>query len=106
MNNEPLKHINVAMTEEQRREAAKIRQAVREEFPPKTARDEEPPPGIPRRIHDARKQRGLTRYAVAQIARVPSTVVRAIERGEDVPMSQFHAVAGALGLIIELVEQT
>jgi hypothetical protein len=32
--------------------------------------------------------------------------VRAIEQGEDVPMSQFHAVIAALGLSLELVEQT
>ena len=47
----------------------------------------------------------MTRYEVGQIADVPSTVVRAIEQGNDVPLSQFHAVAAALGLAIELVEQ-
>ena len=56
-------------------------------------------------IHDARKSRGLTRYQVGQIADVPSTVVRAIEQGEDLPVSQLHAVAEALGLALELVEQ-
>jgi len=30
---------------------------------------------------------------------------RAIEQGEDVPLLQFRAVAAALGLSIELVEQ-
>ena len=61
--------------------------------------------GIPQRIHDARRRRGMTRYQVGQIADVPSTVVRAIEQGDDVPFSEFHAVATALGLAIELVEQ-
>ena len=64
------------------------------------------PSGIPQRIHDARKKRGLTRYQVGQIADVPSTVVRAVEQGEDVPVSQLHAVAEALGLAVGLVEQT
>jgi hypothetical protein len=36
---------------------------------------------------------------------VASTVVRAIEQGDDVPLSQLRAVAAALGLSIELVEQ-
>jgi len=46
----------------------------------------------------------MTRYGLGQIARVPSTAVRAIENGDDVPLSQLRAVAAALGLIIELVE--
>jgi hypothetical protein len=41
-----------------------------------------------------------------KIAKVPSTVVRAIEEGDDVPLSQFRAVVAALGLTIELVEQS
>lgn len=64
------------------------------------------PAGPPRQIYDARQQRSLTRYALAQSANVPSTIIRAIEQGDDVPLSQFHAVVAALGLSIELVEQT
>jgi ribosome-binding protein aMBF1 (putative translation factor) len=60
--------------------------------------------GIPRRIHDARRQRGMSRYQLGQMANVASTVVRAIGRGDDVPTSQFHAVVAALGLTLELVE--
>ena len=101
-----LKHINRPLSDEERHQAATIREGVKQDFPPKIAQEKPPPPGIPRRIHDARKQRGTTRYELGQIANVPSTVVRAIEQGDDVPLSQFHAVVEALGLTIELVEQT
>ena len=47
----------------------------------------------------------MTRYELGQTAKVPSTVVRAIEQGDDVPLSQFRAVVAALGLNIEWVEQ-
>jgi DNA-binding XRE family transcriptional regulator len=100
-----LQHINRPLTEEERRLAAQIREGAKKDFPPKTVAKRPLPPGIPQRIHDARRQRGMTRYQVGQIADVPSTAVRAIEQGEDVPLSQFHAVATALGLTIELVEQ-
>ena len=100
-----LQHINRPLTEEERRLAADIREGAEKDFPPKTVAARSVPPGIPQRIHDARKRRGMTRYEVGQIADVPSTVVRAIEQGDDVPLSQFHAVAAALGLAIELVEQ-
>jgi hypothetical protein len=46
----------------------------------------------------------MTRYELGRIAGVPSTAVRAIENGDDVPLSQFRAVVGALGLKIELAE--
>lgn len=103
---QPLKHIERPMTDEQRQQAAAIRQGAKQDFPPKDVPERPILPGIPQRIHDARKQRGITRYELGQSADVPSTVVRAIEQGDDVPMSQFHAVVAALGLTIELVEQT
>ncbi|MFO7905165.1 MAG: ECF-type sigma factor [Planctomycetota bacterium] len=64
------------------------------------------PRGIPRRIHEARKRHALTRYRLPQIANAPSTVVRGIEEGEDVPVSQLNAVATVLGLTLELDERT
>ena len=102
---EHLQHINRALTEDERRLAREIREGAEKDFPPKVAEPRPVPSGIPTRIRDARKKRGLTRYQVGQIADVPSTVVRAVEQGEDVPVSQLHAVADALGLAIELVEQ-
>ncbi len=102
---DPLQHINRPLTEEERRLGQEIREGAQKDFPPKTVAVKPVPPGIPQRIHLARRQRGLTRYQVGQTAGVPSTIVRAIEQGDDVPLSQFHAVAAALGLVIELVEQ-
>jgi ribosome-binding protein aMBF1 (putative translation factor) len=100
-----LTHITRPMTPEERAQAATIRERVMQEFPPKESQENPAPPGIPSRIQNARVQKRITRYELGQLANVPSTVVRAIEQGEDVPMSQFHAVAAALGLVIELVEQ-
>jgi ribosome-binding protein aMBF1 (putative translation factor) len=100
-----LKHVNRTMTDPERQEAAKIHEAAMQDFPPKDLEEPPVPSGLPRQIHDARQQRRMTRYELGQRASVPSTIVRAIEQGEDVPLSQFHAVAAALGLTIELVEQ-
>ncbi len=101
-----LKHINRPLTDEERQQAAAIREGASQDFPPKPVKEKPSPPGIPRRIRDARTQYGMTRYELGQIANVPSTVVRSIEQGDDVPLSQFRAVVAALGLAIELVEKT
>lgn len=101
-----LKHINRALTDEERQQAATIRDGAQQDFPPKAVQERPSPPGIPSRIQKARQQRGMTRYELGQTANVPSTVVRAIEQGDDVPLSQFNAVVAALGLTVELVEQT
>ncbi|MEO8166442.1 MAG: helix-turn-helix transcriptional regulator, partial [Betaproteobacteria bacterium] len=76
------------------------------DFPPKQIQQKSPPPGIPSQIFAAREQRAMTRYELGKIANVPSTVVRAIEQGDDVPLSQFHAVVTSLGLVFELVEHS
>jgi hypothetical protein len=100
-------HINRAMTDSERQQAVEIRAAAQKDFPPKAdAGTEVSPSGIPSRIRDARIARGLTRYAVGQLAGVPSIAVREIEQGGDVPLSHLQAVAGALGLVVELVDQT
>jgi ribosome-binding protein aMBF1 (putative translation factor) len=101
-----IKHIERKMTDEERQQAEVIRAAAQHDFPPKTVEQPMPPSGIPRRIRDAREGRGMTRYELGQIANVPSTVVRAIEQGDDVPLSQFQAIVAALGLAIELVGQS
>jgi ribosome-binding protein aMBF1 (putative translation factor) len=100
-----LEHVNRRMSDEERRRAVSIRNAAEQDFPPKPVAGKPSPPGIPSRIETTRKRRGMTRYELGQTANVPSTVVRSIERGDDVPLSQFRAVAAALGLNIELVEQ-
>lgn len=101
-----LRHINRPLTDEERREAETVRDGSQQDFPPKPVHRNPPPPGIPSQILAAREQRGMTRYELGKIANVPSTVVRAIEQGDDVPLSQFHAVVTSLGLCIELVEQS
>lgn len=100
-----LQHMNRRLTDEERRLAEEIREGAQRDFPPKAVVQKPIARGIPQRIHDARTRRGLTRYEVGKIADVPATVIRALEEGDDIPLSQFHAVVSALGLTIELVEQ-
>jgi ribosome-binding protein aMBF1 (putative translation factor) len=101
-----LEPINRPLSSEERQQAKIIREGVQRDFPPKPVAQKVPPPGIPSQIQTARKQRGMTVYELGQTAKVPAAVVRAIEQGEDVPLSQFRAVVAALRLNIELVEQT
>ncbi len=101
-----LTHINRTLSDAERRQADEIRAAAKHDFLPETSDDEEvSPPGIPSRIRGALNARGLTLYAVGQLAGVPSVAVRDIERGADVSLSQLQAVASVLGLTIELVDQ-
>lgn len=83
-----------------------IRQKVQEEFPParspklKPAQD-----GIGAEVRRARKERGLSWSEVAQRAELAkSSIVRDIEYGLDVQLSQLEAVARTLGLKLELVD--
>lgn len=101
-----LQHINRALTAEERKLASTIREAAKHDFPPMLSPEKPIPGGIPRQIFDARKRRGLTRYELGKSANVPSTAVRDIEQGDDVPLSQFHAVVRALRLTIEIVDKT
>ena len=101
-----LEHVNRRVTDDERRQAAAIRERAQRDLPPKAAQQKPCLAGLPSRIQAARQERGMTRYQLGQTAGVPSTVVRAIEQGDDVSLSQFHAVVAALGLSIELVEQS
>lgn len=104
-NNRKLDHVNRPLSSEERQQAQLIREGAQRDFPPKPVAQRAPPPGIPSQIQAARKQRGMTIYELGQTAKVPSTIVRAIEQGDDVPLSQFRAVVAALRLNIELVER-
>lgn len=98
--------IRPATAEEQRRHA-EIRAQVMQEFPPVrgTGRTEAPP-GLPARIRVAREAKGLTWYALAKLAGIPNpNTVRDIEYGRDTQLSNVEAVAHALGLRLELVEE-
>src|SRR4051794_32677990 len=102
-----LEHINRALTEEQRTRHEGIREGAIKEFPPKALTNPKPSaPGIPAEIRQARETRGLTWYALAKLAQLPnSRIVRDIERGKDVKLSHLQAVASALHLKLELVEE-
>jgi DNA-binding XRE family transcriptional regulator len=102
-----LKHVNRRLTDEERARHAKIREAARQDIPAKPGTEKKPsPPGIPAKIRRAREARGLTWYALAKAAGIPNqATIRDIEQGKDVKFSNLQAVAAALGLKLDLVEQ-
>jgi transcriptional regulator with XRE-family HTH domain len=76
------------------------------EFPPDPKRQHPAKSGIGAQIRSARKARGLTWYAVAKLAGIPNpATIRDIEYGRDAKVSNVQAIASALGLKLELVEQ-
>jgi DNA-binding XRE family transcriptional regulator len=103
-----LKHVNRRLTDEERARHTQIRAAAMQDIPPKLDVVAKPsPPGIPARIRQARKDQGLTWYTLAKVAGIPNqATIRDIERGKDVKFSNLQAVALALGLNLELVQQT
>ncbi|MBW3598232.1 MAG: helix-turn-helix transcriptional regulator [Planctomycetes bacterium] len=94
------------MSDDERRTAEAIRAGAKRDYPPKAATTPAIPSGLPNHVHTTRRKRGMTRYELGKKAGVPATVVRAIELGDDVPLSHFQAVVEALGLTMELVEQS
>jgi DNA-binding XRE family transcriptional regulator len=107
MTKRPLQHINRQLTEEERARHGQIRAGAMQDIPPKRGTDRTPsPPGIPTRIRQAREAQGLTWYALAKAAGIPNqATIRDIEQGKDVRLSNLQAVAAALGLKLELIEQ-
>jgi len=102
-----LRHVNRRLTAEERARHAQIRDAAIKDIPAKPGTNPKPSPtGIPTRIRQAREARGLTWYALAKAAGIPNqATIRDIEQGRDVKFSNLQAVAAALGLKLELVEQ-
>lgn len=107
MSAKKLKHVDRRLTEEERARHAKIREAARQEIPPKQGSGPTPsPPGIPERIRQAGEAQGLTWYALAQRAGISNqAIIRDIEQGKDARLSDVECVAAALGLKLEFVEQ-
>jgi ribosome-binding protein aMBF1 (putative translation factor) len=98
-----LQPVQRRLTDEERQRHAKIREAAMRDFPPKSPR-RVAAPGIPAAIRAAREARGLTWYALAQLAGIPNqATIRDIEQGKDVKLSNLQSVAQALGLELELV---
>jgi transcriptional regulator with XRE-family HTH domain len=76
------------------------------DFPPRDAARKPSPPGIPAQVRAAHETQGLTWYALARRAGIPNqATIRDIEQGKDVKLSNLQAVAGALGLTLELAEE-
>jgi hypothetical protein len=94
-------------TAEERARHANIQQAIVQEYPPAEGAGRlESPPGIPTQIRQAREARHLTWYALAKLAGIPNAnTVRDIEYGRDAQLSTVQAVAHALGLRLELIEE-
>ena len=107
MSEKHLKHINRRLTDEERARHAQIRAEAIRDIPPKKSAGPKPsPPGIPAKIRQAREARGLTWYALAKAAGIPNqATIRDIEQGKDVKFSNLQAVAAALALELDLVEQ-
>jgi hypothetical protein len=99
--------VRPATPEEQRRHE-EIREKVMQEFPPKQGAGRQPsPPGIPSQIRQAREAQHLTWYALAKRAGIPNAnTIRDIEYGRDAQISTVQLVAKALGLRLEMVEET
>ncbi|MEO8494585.1 MAG: helix-turn-helix transcriptional regulator [Planctomycetota bacterium] len=93
-------------TPEKARELAEIRQQAKEEFPPLDPPRLQPATtGIAADLRRAREARGLTWYAVAEQAGLDADTIRDIEYGREAKLSNIEAVANALGLRLELIEQ-
>ncbi len=95
-------------TAEERTRHAEVRRQIEQEFPPKVDGDKhKSPPGIPAQIRHARESQGLTRYALAKLAGIPNTnTIRDIESGRDAQISTVQSLTKALGLRLDLVEET
>jgi hypothetical protein len=108
MTNRKLQHVVRRLSDAERARHAQIRESAILDFPPKkTGNRNSAPPGIPARVREAREARGLTWYALAKLSGIPNqATIRDIEQGKDVKLSNLQAVAGALGLKLELVEET
>ncbi len=101
------KRLERPATAEEREHHAAIRQAVMREFPPAEGSGRRQSPlGIPTRIRQAREAHGLTWYALAKLDGIPNAnTVRDIECGRDTQFSTVQAVAHALGLRFDLIEE-
>lgn len=101
-----MKHVNRRLTPDERARHAEIIAAALKDIPPKRVKRHLSPPGIPARIRQAREARKWTWYALAKAAGIPNQgTIRDIEAGRDVKFSSLQAVAKALGLTLQLVEQ-
>ena len=95
------------LTPEEAAQQRLARQQAEADFPPDPERPQPASSGIGAQVRAAREARQLTWYSLATLANIPDpAVIRDIEYGRDAQLSHVKAVAAALGLSLELVEQT
>lgn len=93
------------LTPDEKSRHAHIRKQVMEEYPPAKKKRQPVRTGIAAELRAARKTQGLTYYAVAKQAGIPNpNTVKDVEYGRDAKLSSIQAIAGVLGLKLELVE--
>lgn len=99
---------NGPTTDEERRQLQEVRKKAQEEFPPRQPPSLQPiTSGIGAQIRLARESQGLTWYSLAEKAALPTAnIVRDIEYGRETTLVNIEAVVAALGLKLELVEQS
>ena len=100
------KRIIRRLTDQEKARHAAIRAEVRREFPPTKKKRHQPVrTGVAARLRQARKEQGLTYYAVAKRSGIPNpNTVKDVEYGRDARLSNIEAIARALGLKLEVVE--
>jgi ribosome-binding protein aMBF1 (putative translation factor) len=100
-----VERITRRLTDEEKARHAKIREQVMKEFPPAAEKKLQPvQSGIAAELRNARKARGLTYASVAFQAGLDANAVKDIEYGRNTKLGDIEAIAGALGLKLELVE--
>ncbi len=83
-----------------------IRAGAQRDFPPDPNRPMPATAGIGAKVRAAREARNLTWYSLATLANIPdAAIIRDIEYGRDAQLSHLEAIAAALNLSLELVEQ-
>jgi hypothetical protein len=83
-----------------------IREGAEHDFPPDPHRPTPAKAGIGAKVRAAREAKQLTWYSLATLANIPDpTIIRDIEYGRDAQVSHLEAIAAALHLSLELVEQ-
>jgi ribosome-binding protein aMBF1 (putative translation factor) len=104
---DPRKIRSAATSNEEAERLNEIRRKVREEFPPAATPHLQPvAEGVGARVRQAREARDWSWYKLAQVAGIPNpNTVRDIEYGRDAKLSNIEAIAAALGLRLELVEE-
>lgn len=96
--------IRAATAEERARHAGLRKQAKQQFRPLDPPRELSVKNRVAAAIRKARRDQGLTWYAVAKKAGIPNpNTVRDIEYGRDAKVSNVEAIAKALGLKLELV---